>query len=142
MDDASAALTLMQARPYAGRMRKRLPGWAAYRVVVTVAALYALVLQAFLGGASFAASGSSTHIICAQSTGSGGEPSKSPPLHNHLECCLVAHALGSPVVPPVASAPIAWPVRRAVVVVWRFEVVASPRAPPGVSASARAPPVA
>ncbi|KQT93365.1 hypothetical protein ASG60_08345 [Methylobacterium sp. Leaf469] len=122
-------------------MRLRLPGWAACRVVIVVAALYALALQAFLGGASFAASGGPTHIICAPGSTSVEEPTKSPPLHKHLDCCLVAHALGAPVVPPAISASITWPVRKATTVVWRFEVTAYPRAPPGVSASARAPPI-
>ncbi|WP_082470284.1 hypothetical protein [Methylobacterium sp. Leaf86] len=120
----------------------RLPGWAACRAVIAIAALYALALQAFLGGASFAASGGPTHVICAQGAGSDGEPFKSSPPHKHLDCCLVAHALGAPVVPPATSSPIIWTVRQASVVVWRFEVAAYPRAPPGISASARAPPVA
>ncbi|WP_311276074.1 hypothetical protein [Methylobacterium sp. WCS2018Hpa-22] len=120
----------------------RLPGWAACRAVIVMAALYALALQAFLGGASFAASGGPTHIICAQAMGSDGEPSKSPVPHKHLDCCLVAHVLGAPAIPPATSAQITWPVRKADAIVWRFEVTAYPRAPPGISASARAPPAA
>lgn len=123
-------------------MRMRLPGWAACRVVIAVAALYALALQALLGGVSIAASADRAHILCLQATGSDDGPEKSHAPHGHPACCLVAHALNSPVVPPFASVVVAWPVRRVAAVSWRPEVVASPRAPPGVSASARAPPAA
>ncbi len=120
----------------------RLPNWPACRVVIAVAALYALALQALLGGVSIAASADPAHILCLQDAGSEDGADKSGATHGHPACCLVAHALNTPVVPPVASTVIAWPRRQAVVTVWRPEVVAAPRAPPGVSASARAPPAA
>lgn len=120
----------------------RLPGWAACRVVIAVAALYALALQTLLGGVSIAASADPAHILCLQDSATNDGPDKSHASQGHPSCCLVAHALNSPVVPPVTSAVITWPRRQAVVTVWRPEVVAAPRAPPGVIASARAPPAA
>ena len=123
-------------------MRTRLPRWAACRVVIAVAALYALALQALLGGVSIAASADPAHVLCLQNASTEDGPENPPAPHGHPACCLAAHALLSPIIPPAASTVITWPVRRMVAVTWRPEVVASPRAPPGVRASARAPPVA
>ena len=123
-------------------MRVHRPSRAVCRAAVAVAALYALVLQALLGGLAVPAPIDPLHILCSADAGSGEGPSKPHPAHSHLPCCTVAHGPGT--VGPPLPAPVAviWPVGRAVAVIWRPEVVAAPRAPPGASASARAPPAA
>ena len=127
-------------------MRALRPNWARVRVVVSVAALYALALQAVLGGVLSAGLGGQAHQLClsaidtAVSAPAEGGPAKGAPAHAHLACCTGAPhgaTLGMPV--PVATV-VAWPERRAVDLSWRPEIVAAPRAPPGVRASARAPP--
>ncbi|EHP94648.1 hypothetical protein [Methylorubrum extorquens] len=114
----------------------------AWRAAIAVAALYALALQAVLGGASLALSPDPAHVLCRQYAGSDDGPSKARLSHGHPDCCLVAHALNSAAVPPSSVVPVVWPARRAVALTWRPEVMACPRGPPGTRASARAPPVA
>ena len=112
-------------------------------MIIAMVALYALALQAVLGTAlPYGASGP-FGVICASHAGaSDQDPTKAPPVHNHLSCCTAAQAAPSAIVPSLASTAIVWPVRRAGRVVWRPEVMAAPRAPPNVQAFARAPPVA
>ena len=114
----------------------------AWRAAIAVAALYALALQAVLGGASLALSPDPAHVLCRQDAGSDDGPSKARLSHGHPDCCLVAHVLNSAAVPPTSVVPVVWPARQAVAMTWRPEVIACPRGPPGARSSARAPPVA
>ncbi|MGF3027109.1 hypothetical protein ACQVP2_30365 [Methylobacterium aquaticum] len=137
-----AALTLALTGSYGIGMRTCLPSWPPGRVVIALAALYALALQALLGGMVSAGVPSASHIICLRDTGAAGQaPAKPAPVHGHMACCVVAHGMDAANPPMPISATIVWPVRHATAVIWRPEVVACPRAPPGVSASARAPPI-
>ena len=117
------------------------PSWAALRVAIAVAALYALALQAILGGVLATGLDAPGHQLCQQSVGVDDDGPVKAPLAHHLSCCTAAH------VQPVLDAPspvatfVAWPLRRAIDVAWRPEVVALPRAPPRHQAAARAPPV-
>lgn len=126
-------------------MRARRPGRALCRAAIAVAALYALVLQAVLGGAAFAGpvdpAGDPLHALCAPGAGSADAPSGQHGEHAHLPCCTAAHPPSLAAPPDLSSIAIVWPLRHAVAVVWRPEAAAAPRAPPGVVASARAPPV-
>lgn len=123
-------------------MRALRPSRAAVRVVVSVAALYALALQAVLGGVLSAGLSGLEHRLCLEAIDTaGGAPTKDAPPHHHLACCTAApHVapLNAPVPPATA---IAWPERPSIGVTWRPEIAAAPRAPPGIRASARAPPV-
>lgn len=123
-------------------MRALWPSRAAIRVVVSVAALYALALQAVLGGVLSAGLAGPEHQLCVQAIDtSGGTPTKGRPAHDHLACCTAApHVVPFSAPVPVAHA-ISWPARRSVGVTWRSEIVAAPRAPPNTRPSARAPPV-
>lgn len=115
---------------------------AACRAVIAVAALYALALQAVLGGMVGVRSMDPAHSLCLQDAEASQGPAKpAPPVHGHLACCTAAHVVAPLDAPIPAAAAIVWPRRRAAVTVWRPEIVATPRAPPGISASARAPPV-
>lgn len=114
----------------------------ACRAVIAVAALYALALQAILASALVAVQPGLPHILCAPDTASpAGDPAKAPSGHSHLDCCTAAHGSGASPVHVPESTLLTWAVRRTVGVSWRPEVTARPRAPPGISASARAPPV-
>lgn len=121
---------------------RQVPRIRAWRAAIAVAALYALALQAVLGGASLALSPDPAHVLCRQGAGSDDGPSKARPSHGHPDYCFVAHILSSAAVPPASVAPVVWPARQAVALAWRPEVMACPRGPPGARASARAPPVA
>ena len=124
-------------------MQRGRTSWRALRAAIAVAALYALALQAFLGGAVATVQPGLPHILCAPDVGSSpDDPVKAPPVHHPLACCPAAHSLDALTIPVLGSAIVAWPVRRVVGASWRPEVVARPRAPPGISASARAPPIA
>lgn len=123
-------------------MRIGLPGWAAYRAVIAVAALYALALQALLGSMVMAGAAGPAHPLCIQASGSVDEnPTKAPTAHDHLACCTAAPHVPTLQIPFSTATPIIWPQRRIVVLSWRPEVVAIPRAPPRFRHSARAPPV-
>ncbi len=122
-------------------MRASSPNRVGLRAAIAVVALYALALQALLGGMAMAAMLDPTNVICASTAGTDDGPSKPQPVHVHHLCCTSAHGLDAASPPLVPTTIVAWPQRHAVIVAWRPEVVAAPRAPPGVSPSARAPPV-
>ncbi|GJE25379.1 hypothetical protein LKMONMHP_0216 [Methylobacterium organophilum] len=123
-------------------MRMRVPGWAACRAVIAVAALYALALHVVLGTAVFPASFGPAHILCAPEAGTPDAPDGKHPVHGHLPCCPSAQAGAGLVAPALAAQPVVWPVPAATRIAWRPETVALPRAPPRRPANARAPPVA
>ena len=120
-------------------MRARPPAWSACRAVIAVAALYALALQAVLGGFVAAQPSDAIHALCLPEA-AAGDPAKAP-VHAHQACCTLAQTAAPPVPPLVAATGVVWPVRSTMRVAWRAEIVAAPRAPPGISPSARAPPV-
>lgn len=133
-------------------MRALRPTWARVRVVVSVAALYALALQAVLGGVLSAGLIGQKHQLCLQaidtvvSASAEGGPAERGPArgggaHDHLACCTVAQSVALFGAPMPAASAIAWPERRATGLAWRPEVVAAPRAPPGIRPKARASPV-
>lgn len=120
-------------------------GVRALRALTAVVALYALVLQAVLGGAVALSFGPSFDVRCLdQADGVEQRDPATPhgPAHQHSCCCTAAHpAAGTPPPLPVAAG-FAWPHRLAVRLVWRMEGDVSARAPPRTPAHARAPPVA
>ncbi len=123
-------------------MRIGLPRWAAYRAVIAVAALYALALQALLGGMLMAGVAGPAHPLCLQSAASAeADPTKVPVAHDHLACCTAAPHVTALQAPVPTATPIVWPQCQIAVLAWRPEVVAIPRAPPRFRHSARAPPV-
>lgn len=122
-------------------MREFLTSWRAYRAVIAVIALYAFALQVVLGGAMFAQSSGSSGVVCLHDAVSlDGVPAKPQSDLACLDCCTVGHTPPSLTPPLLRVAEIVWPSRKAIVVSWRPEVIAAPRAPPGISASARGPP--
>lgn len=121
-------------------MRWRLQQTLRSRATIGLIALYALLLQAFLGYATPAgAVGGTGTVICAEhpaDASGGGTVAK----HVHPCCTVVqAGALALPSLEPVASA---WPSRRAIRLAWRPEAELPRTGPPRRDGTARGPPEA
>lgn len=116
------------------------------RALTAVLALYALVMQAFLGGivASAAAAPSALpfDVHCLDQTERADPSAPQAPAHHHTGCCTVAHPAAAMPPPLPAITAIVWPQPIVVHVIWRMQGIASARAPPFTLASARAPPAA
>lgn len=124
-------------------MRMWRPDWRVCRAVIAVTALYALALQAVLGGMTGVRTLDPAHGLCLQAPGADGtRPAEAPHHDDHRACCTTAQAMPTADIPVPAAVAVAWPARPATDVPGRPEIVAAPRAPPGVSAGARAPPTA
>ena len=117
------------------------------RGLTAVAALYALVLQALLGGIAALPIAGAPAFLCLSSTGEAvsAEAAKdglpAPDVH-HAGCCTAAHHPPAAALPPPPSAAIAWPEREAVRADWSGAQRRAGRPPPFTLAHARAPPAA
>jgi len=112
---------------------------APLRAAIAVLALYAFVLQAFLGGLMPipAAAGG----LCAQHAASDSTPNGLP-AHGHGDCCTVAQATGTALPARVAPAIIAWTAEDRGGPAYRDVDRTGTRAPPDRSVSPRGPPSA
>lgn len=121
-------------------MRRRPPRTVQGRAIIAVVALYALLLQAFLGFAAPARAGMETGaVLCAEHP--TGNPDHQPvPIHVH-NCCTLVHAaaLGLPAPQSAAPAP---PYAPAVRIAWRPEAELPRTGPPPRTGTARGPPAA
>jgi hypothetical protein len=121
-------------------MRRCLPQTVQGRAIIGMVALYALLLQAFLGFATPAhAFGSPGVVLCAEHA--SGAPEDGPaPLHAH-PCCTLVQVTGMalPASEPVA---VAWPFAPSRRLVWRAEAAHPKTGPPLTATSARGPPAA
>ncbi|WP_457104783.1 hypothetical protein [Methylobacterium sp. P5_C11] len=112
---------------------------ASLRAAIAVLALYAFVLQAFLGGlmpVPAAADG-----LCAQHAASDAEPGKTLP-HGHGDCCTAAQATGAALPARPAPAVLAWDPEAAFQPNWTMPDRRRARAPPDGLAAPRGPPAA
>ena len=113
------------------------------RATVAVVALYAFVLQAFLGGL-MPRPHSLDGLICAQAQASTPDAAApdTPAPHDHDACCTLAQVAGAslPVRPEAVAA--AWPARAGTRIAWTPSAAPRARAPPGLAAFARGPPFA
>ncbi len=118
-------------------MCRRLTGSATRRAVIAVAALYALLLQAFLGALAPVPAGlDGVSVLCAEHA--EGAPADKAPCRAHA-CCLPAQIPQLAVPPPVAAVPIR--PRRVVEAAVRPPARAAlPRAPPEIPPEPRGPP--
>jgi hypothetical protein len=119
-------------------MRGCLPKMNRGRATIAVVALYALLLQAFLGyAAPVRALGSLETILCADHPAGGDPAEKAAGIHIHA-CCTAVQA-GTGLVPrsdpAVAAAPVA-----AHRVAWRPEADLPRTGPPPRNGTARGPP--
>lgn len=109
------------------------------RAVIAVLALYAFVLQAFLGGLMPIAA--TADGLCAQHAAFDSAPEGLPP-HGHGDCCKAAQATGTALPPRIAPASAAWRPEHRGGVAYGVVGQIGARAPPDRSASPRGPPSA
>jgi hypothetical protein len=112
---------------------------APLRAAIAVLALYAFVLQAFLGGLMplpAAADG-----LCAQHAASASIHDRMP-AHGHGDCCTAAQVPGTALPPRVAPALVAWTAGTRGGPGYRTVGQIGARAPPDHSVSPRGPPSA
>ena len=112
---------------------------ALLRGAIAVLALYAFVLQAFLGGLMpmpAAADG-----LCAQHAASDPAPGKSLP-QGHGDCCTAAQVVGAALPPRIAATDVAWIAGSGAPAPYGRVGRLCARAPPDRVASPRGPPSA
>ena len=116
------------------------------RGLTAVAALYALVLQALLGGiAALPVAGAPTLLclqaadgaVAGQAAAKDGLPA--PDAH-HTGCCTAAHHPSAAALPPPVSTAAVWPERATARADWSRAPHRTARPPPFTLAHARAPP--
>ena len=121
-------------------MRRRQPRTVQCRAILLVVALYALLLQAFLGFATPArALAAADGVLCAEHA--PGDPEHGPvQIHVHACCTLVqATALALPTAAPAVVASIPAPAQH---ISWRPEAELPRTGPPPRVGTARGPPAA
>ena len=124
-------------------MRMWRPDWRVCRAVIAVTALYALALQAVLGGMTSVRTVDPAHALCLQEAGADGHgPENAPHPGDHGACCTAAQAMPTADLPAPATVAVAWSAPPSVDAPWHPVLAAAARAPPGISAGARAPPAA
>lgn len=120
-------------RDRAGRAPRRLRG------LIAVVALYALVLQALLGGIATLPVAGAPGLICTApaDTAPDGKPA---PIQPHAACCHAAGHAPFAAPPPALTRAPAWSELETAAPGWRGRPLHVARAPPFLIASARAPP--
>lgn len=122
----------------------------ARRVAVSGVALYALVLQALLGGLAPPPVAAPSGQICLPPAAMAGEPGSrgeapaersGPDATDCLAACCLAACAGGPAIRPADSRPAAWPARRGADPGWREAGGPGESAARPGTARARAPPV-
>lgn len=111
----------------------------ALRAVIAVLALYALLLQAFLGG--LMPWPATTDGLCAQHSDPAAIP-EAPVPHRHGDCCTAAQATGPALPPRPAVTALRWAAAADLHPAWPLTGSIGARAPPGTIASPRGPPTA
>ncbi|GEP03280.1 hypothetical protein [Methylobacterium oxalidis] len=117
-------------------MRGSLPLPVHGRAVIAVIALYALLIQAFLGGLAPIALGPSGGEICAHD-GTPGDDGAA--CHQHA-CCTLAQAVQLLAPHLSVFAVVLWEQGAAAPAPWRAAETVRARAPPDQSVSPRGPP--
>lgn len=121
------------------------------RGLTAVAALYALVLQALLGGIAALPVAGAPAFLCqpiAQQIADGAVSAEAAkdghpaPDSHHAGCCTAAHHPPAATLTPPLSAEAAWPERDAAPAKWSGVQRRAARPPPFTLAHARAPPAA
>lgn len=130
----------MAETPNNDAMRRCLPQTVQGRAIIGMVALYALLLQAFLGFATPArAVGLPGAVLCAEH-GSGAPDNETVAHHAH-PCCTLVQA-GSVALPVSEPAVVAWPFAPASRLAWQPEAERPKTGPPRTATSARGPPAA
>jgi hypothetical protein len=119
-------------------MRGRRPQRVRRRAIIGVIALYALLLQAFLGfAAPVLAQAAAGEVLCAEHTGSAPADKATAPCH---PCCTLLQ-VGTLAPPPLGAVAVVWRAAFAPVV-WRPAASIPTTGPPVFATSARGPPAA
>jgi hypothetical protein len=140
MADGLCHATMIVPATRAGRNRA-----APLRAVTAVIALYALVLQAVLGGLMPLPSAVDHGVLCLGQAGdedTGQVQNPAAEHHAHLPCCTVPGAVLGPILPEPSAQAVAWPPRVVTRLAWRFDAPVRARGPPGTFPHPRGPPVA
>lgn len=119
-------------------MRRCLPQLVHGRAVITVIALYALCLHAFLGALAPIQLAMPVGVICAEHADAGAPAGKSLPCQH--PCCTAPQAAQLLPVLTLAFAALTWPASTATPPVRHAAATIAPRAPPDRSVSPRGPP--
>lgn len=120
-------------------MRGCLPRTVQGRAIIAVVALYALLLQAFLGGLAPVSPVSAGGVICAEHGDSAVPGDHGPACHQHA-CCVAAQAAKLLDQLTLAFATVDWVSVRVSSVPRREAGILQARAPPDQSVSPRGPP--
>lgn len=112
-------------------------GYAPRRLrgLVVVAALYALVLQALLGGIAALPAAGAPGLLC-----DAAPDGTSAAIPTHAACCSAASHAPSAAPPPALARAPAWSGSEGTAPGWQGRPLRAARAPPFLIASARAPP--
>ncbi|KAB1075085.1 hypothetical protein [Methylobacterium planeticum] len=113
------------------------------RAVTAVIALYAFVLQAFLGGLMPLGAPAPGGVLCLtmDTHGPVDDGPAGPVPHHSGDCCLAAHLAAGAEPPRPPATLLAWSRRAAIRIAWEPVAAASARGPPGSIAHPRGPPV-
>jgi hypothetical protein len=114
------------------------------RGLTAVAALYALVLQALLGGIAALPVAGAPALLCLSGEPASASAAKDglpAPASHHDGCCTAAHHPPAALPPPLSAA-VTWPEREAARADWSGARSRTARPPPFTLAHARAPPAA
>ncbi|WP_336488495.1 hypothetical protein [Methylobacterium nigriterrae] len=113
------------------------------RAITAVVALYAFVLQAFLGGLMPIQGGGPDGVLCLHAAETGlADPGPGTPLPaHHGDCCTAAPLAGSAEPPRPVGVGLAWSLRNVTRVSWHASDAVAARAPPNTIAHPRGPPV-
>jgi hypothetical protein len=120
-------------------MRRCLPRMVQSRAIIGVIALYALLLQAFLGGLVPPVSVSADPEICARHDASGAPGDHGSACRHHV-CCTAVQGAGWLPPLPAGYATVNWIPVQVASAVWREAGPVQARAPPDRSVSPRGPP--
>ncbi|GJE73830.1 hypothetical protein [Methylorubrum suomiense] len=114
------------------------------RALTAVVALYALVLQALLGGIATLPVAGAPGLLCAAAPDRTNKAPDGKPVPGafHAACCTAAGHAPSAAPPPAAAGFVAWTAENAALPGWRGRTAQASRASPLRLAEARAPPLA
>ncbi|MFC5553302.1 hypothetical protein [Methylobacterium iners] len=117
------------------------PSRSVLRAITAVVALYAFMLQAFLGTMLPAAAMAHPGVICAPEAGlAEGEAPGTPHHADHAQCCIAPSWAVQAEAPASAASALAWPSRPVLQFAWGVEAAHPARSPPRSIAHPRGPP--
>lgn len=117
--------------------RTKAPGW---RAIVAVFALYAFLLQPFLGAMARGTGPTAAGYLCS-SDETGAPAHGGTAIHDH-QCCTAAQLIGPALSQVGDGVTIVWPARQVSALSWRPEAERPKTGPPTRAHAPRGPPSA